>query len=342
MSARLAVLVSAVVLAIAAGVTVGVLQLRDYRETYGADPTVAVAGDDGTREEQGIDSGPRILFRHTGVDAEYGHLASVPLGDPAGPRSFADQECDRVAATEDTISCLVTERGVPTRFSALLLDAKGEETSATALAGVPSRTRLSPSGDLVATTVFVAGHSYMQSGFSTTTVIRHTDGSGEPIDLEDLDLVMDGTVENPVDRNYWGVTFRDDRTFWATVATGGHTYLVQGDLDTRRLTTLAENAECPSVSPDGTQVAYKVRIGNGAPPVWEIEVRNLRTGATAQYPATRGLDDQVAWLDRDTLLYGLARADQPGTTDVWSLDLSDRAEPSVLIEQAWSPAVVPD
>ena len=38
-----------------------------------------------------------------------------------------------------------------------------------------------------------------------------------------------------VDRNYWGVTFAaDSNTFYATLLTNGHTYLIKGDLARRR------------------------------------------------------------------------------------------------------------
>lgn len=329
-----------VALVVCAVVVVGLQQLRDHRDSYGGSPTVAVArpGSD-VAEASGLGSGARIVFRHTGVDARYGRLAAVPLDDPGGPRTFAEQECDRVDATATVMSCLVTERGVPTRFASLVLDADAVETGRTELPGIPSRTRLSPSGRLVATTVFVTGHSYMQSGFSTSTVIRHTDGTSS-VDLEDLDLVLDGQVRSPVDRNYWGVTFRDDRVFWATVATDDRTWLVQGDLDAGRMTTIAENAECPSVSPDGHRVAYKVRVGDSATPVWELEVRDLRTGETVRLPGTRGLDDQAEWLDDDTLLYALPRTAEPATTDVWSVDVRPAASPRLLIEQAWSPTLI--
>jgi hypothetical protein len=340
-TARLLALLAGITVVVAASVTVGLQQLQDHRERFSAPPTVAVAGQDGVAGPQrGLGTGDRIVFRHTGTDTEYGHLAAVPLADPAGPRSFADRTCDRVDATASTISCLVTQPGVPTTFEALVLDRTGAEERRMSLAGIPSRTRLSPSGRLLATTVFVSGHSYMQSGFSTSTVIRRTDGTGATIDLEDLDLVVDGQVRTPRDRNFWGVTFRDDRTFWATVSTGGRTWLLQGDLDAGRLTALAGNAECPSVSPDGSRVAYKVRVGDGATPVWELEVRDLRSGHTVRLPATRGLDDQAEWLDEDTLLYGLARADEPGITDVWAVDVRPTASPSLLIEQAWSPTVI--
>ena len=335
---RVASLVVSVLIAVAASVTVAVVQLRDHREAFSSPPSVAVA-DQSERAPGGLGTGPRILFRHTGIDQQYGRVAAVPLDDPAGPRTFSERECDRVYATPGVVSCLVTERGVPTRFAALLLDADDGVTSSSPLPGVPSRTRLSPSGRSVATTVFVTGHSYMQSGFSTTTEIRSTDGT-EGIDLEDFELVLDGRVEAPADRNFWGVTFRDDQVFWATVATGGRTWLVQGDLEGRRLTTLVENAECPSVSPDGTRVAYKVRVGDTATPVWELEVRDVQSGTTVRLRNTRGLDDQAEWLDDDTLLYGLARADEPGTTDVWSVDVHSNATPRLLIEQAWSPTVI--
>ena len=44
---------------------------------------------------------PRIVFRHTGLDSEYGVVAVVPLDDPGGPRAFTGVSCDRVAARAD-------------------------------------------------------------------------------------------------------------------------------------------------------------------------------------------------------------------------------------------------
>lgn len=339
MSPRVALLVLGVLAAVTASVGVGVAQVLDHREERSRTPTVSVAEEPASGG--GFGEGPRIVFRHTGIDQQYGHLASVPLADPGGARSFADRECDRVDVTTAVMSCLVTERGLPTRFASLVLDPDGGQEARSELDGIPSRTRLSPSGRLVATTVFVSGHSYQQTGFSTSTVVRGTDGS-EPVDLEDLELVLEGRVVQPVDRNYWGVTFRDDRVFWATVATGGRTYLVRGDLSAGRLTSVVENAECPSLSPDGTRIAYKVRVGGSASPVWEVAVRDLGTGDTVRLPATRGLDDQVEWLDDRTLLYGLPRDDEPGVTDVWAIDATHTTgRPELLVEQAWSPSVVP-
>ncbi|WP_435885828.1 hypothetical protein [Streptomyces erythrochromogenes] len=58
----------------------------------------------------------------------------------------------------------------------------------------------------------------------------------------------DGGPYRSADVNFRGVTFADDeRTFYATMAAGGRTHLVRGDLAERTVTTLRENVECPSL-----------------------------------------------------------------------------------------------
>ena len=288
-----------------------------------------------------VTDGPRIVFRHTGIDNEYGTVAIVPLTDPGGPRAFTGVACDRVAARPEGASCLVTDPGIATSYEVRELDPAWELVASSPLPGIPSRTRLSPDGTLVATTVFVSGHSYMSTGFSTTTEVHEFGGGARWGTLEKFDLTLDGRAVNPVDRNIWGVTFVDDETFYATVGTGDRTWLVEGDLTERALTSVSRDAECPALSPDGARVAFKVDVDPGAPVVWQIAVQDLATGErTLLKQGPRGLDDQVEWLDDDTLLYGMTRADEPGVTDVWSVDTTADAEPELLIEQAWSPTVV--
>ncbi|SEB56284.1 WD40-like Beta Propeller Repeat [Nocardioides exalbidus] len=286
--------------------------------------------------------GPRIVFKHTGIDNELGVVAIVPLDDPGGPRAFTGVTCDRVAARASGASCLYTDAGIATSFEDREYDADWQLIDSSDLPGIPSRTRLSPDGTLAASTVFVTGHSYMSTGFSTSTEV-HTFGGGKRWgNLEKFQLVIDGKPVDPVDRNIWGVTFVDDRTFYATVGTGGTTWLVEGDLDTRTLTAVSEHAECPSLSPDGSKVAFKVDVDPGRKIVWQIAVLDLASGErTLLANGPRGLDDQVAWLDDDTIMYGLPRAEEPGVTDVWSVDATADATPQLLIEQAWSPTVVP-
>jgi hypothetical protein len=310
---------------------------RDYRREHDRPPTVATVAD---ASGDALTDGPRIVFRHTGVDDHYGLVAMVPISDPGGPRAFTDVACDRVDATATEASCLRTLRGVVTKFELAEYDADWSETQHVSLPGIPSRTRLSPDGSLVSSTTFVSGHSYMQVGFSTATEIRRVGGDGLG-NLEQFDLVVDGRHVEPRDRNVWGVTFaEDDNTFYATVETGGHTYLVRGDLAARTLTSVRENAECPSLSPDGTKVAYKVDVGKDGT-WWTPAVLDLGTGRqTLLSGERRNVDDQVEWLDGHTLLYGVPREDEPGVTDVWSLHTTANAQPTRLIEQAWSPAVV--
>jgi hypothetical protein len=284
--------------------------------------------------------GPRIVFRHTGLDDRYGQVAMVRLSDPGGPRVFTGLDCDRVYATTTRESCMQTRQGTTTKLDLLELNRHWQTVRTDPMPGISSRTRLSADGSLVASTSFVSGHAYMQIGFSTETVVRRFDGKSYG-NLEDFRLFIGGRTVEPEDRNVWGVTFAaDDDTFYATVGEGGRTYLVKGSLSTRTLTAVHQNAECPSLSPNGRLVAYKVDVGHGQK-WWTPAVLDLRTGVqTLLRGERRNIDDQVEWLDGHTLLYGVPRAHEAGIDDVWAIHTAPGAEPRLLIEDAWSPAVV--
>jgi hypothetical protein len=283
-----------------------------------------------------VPTGPRIVFRNTSLDGTNGEVAAVPLDNPSGPRAYVGPVCDRVDAVAEQLVCSKTNRGVATTFAQQVYDG-GKLVESWSLPGIPSRTRFSPSGKLVADTVFVSGHSYMQVGFSTATEIRDTSGHSLG-NLETWRVYVDGKRFEKADRNVWGVTFLDDSTFYATVASGNSTWLVKGDLTKRTLTSVRGNAECPSISPDHSHVAYKKRIGGGMH--WSIAVLDLASGAETVLDETRSVDDQVTWLDDSTLLYGMPRENAAGLTDIWRIATVGTTDPQIYIKNAWSPAVV--
>lgn len=322
-------------LALAATSVVGLFAWQQYRARADAPSAVGVARPDAV-------AGDRIVFRNTAPGAGYGHIASVPLTDPAGKRAVHEIACDRVDATENEVSCLRIERGIVPSSSATLVSATGEQLQQWPLPGIPSRTRLSDDGSLVATTSFVTGHSYATVGFSTETVIRTTTGRSLG-NLEEWALIVDGAPTAAVDRNFWGVTFADDTTFYATAAlpSAELTYLVRGDIPTRTLTALVQNVECPSLSPDGTRIAFKrVTAGSGPTVHWTPAIYDIATGEVTILPEDRRIDDQIEWLDDDTILYGMPREGAVGDTDVWRLPADGSGGPELFLEHAWSPSVV--
>ena len=65
--------------------------------------------------------------------------------------------------------------------------------------------------------------------------------------------------------------------------------------------------ECPSLSPDGTRIAYKKNTGGTLAAHWRVAFLDLATGKETVLSEPRSVDDQIEWLDDQTLLYGLAR-----------------------------------
>jgi hypothetical protein len=283
---------------------------------------------------------PRIVFRNTALGAGYGKVAMVPLSAPSGPRALTTTACDRVFAASGHTLCLASDPGVVTTYTAKAWADSGGPATDLPLHGIPSRARLSDDARLAATTSFVSGDSYAQAGFSTRTIVTNLQ-SGASLDLENFTLMHRGVSIKPADRNFWGVTFApDDDHFYVTVSFGGITWLAQGQLSTRTVRTIRADAECPSLSPDGTRVAYKKR-GTRGPGDWRLAVMDLATGRETMLAESHSVDDQVEWLDDHQILYGLPG---PGAdaaqTNVWVVPADGTGAPRLLIAKAWSPAVV--
>lgn len=330
---RLSLVIAALVLCL--GLAIGLV----LRERISADnPTNG--RDVAVRSLDGLAGQGRIVFRSTALGSTYGRVAVVPLADTRGPRAMLDASCERLDVVSRVSACMYRNDGVVTTYQARLGNADFRAEHDLTIGGLASRTRLSADGTLVATTTFVAGDSYLSSGFSTRTHITEV-ANGKAVHLEDFAVSHEGSRISPVDRNLWGVTFADDnRTFYVTVAWAGTAWLARGDLVEKVLTTMHSNAECPSLSPDGTRLAYKKRVGPAESP-WRFAVMDLRTGAETLTAEKRSVDDQVVWVDRATLAYSVSRAGSGlATSDVWTVPADGTGEPILLIPDAFSPAVL--
>lgn len=280
----------------------------------------------------------RMVFRNMAWGPHRDELTTVPASAPSGPRTASGVKCLRFYAASGTGVCLQAVHGpVSDTYRALILDAHLRTRAHYNVPGIPSRARVSPTGHFAAWTAFVGGDSYAGTNFSTRAAIVDVRTGKLTSSLEAYRILKDGHVYHAPDVNFWGVTFAgDDRTFYATLATGGSTYLVRGDLHTRTVTTLHQNVECPSLSPDGTRIAYKKRVKNSpkdAP--WRLYVLDLRTMHETPLAEPRSVDDQAVWRDNDTLVYAL-----PGDygADLYAIPADGTGKPERISTAAVSPA----
>ncbi|MFF4114140.1 TolB family protein [Streptomyces sp. NPDC001714] len=282
----------------------------------------------------------RMVFRNMAWGPHRDELTTVPAAAPAGPRTASGVKCLRFYAAAGTGVCLQAVHGpVSDTYRALILDAHLKERAHYDVPGIPSRARVSPTGHYAAWTAFVGGDSYAGTNFSTRTAIADTRTGALIPSLEEFHIVRDGRPYRSSDVNFWGVTFAsDDNTFYATLATKGSTYLVRGDLRTRTVTTLHPNVECPSLSPDGTRIAYKKRV-KGLPKdaPWRLYVLDLRTMRETPLAETRSVDDQAVWKDAHTVVYAL-----PGDygADLYQVPADGTGKARRISVSAVSPAYV--
>jgi len=283
----------------------------------------------------GFNAGPgdQVLVRST-EPSGYGRVVEVSRKAPQGARTISGVSCDRVSAAGGTVICLRPDGPLAT-YQLAVMDARMQVKETYPLVGVPNRARVAPSGHVVAWTVFVAGDSYNGGQFSTRVGIINL-ATGDTVDtLETFAITLDFKPYRSADVNYWGVTFADDNRFYATLATGGKRYLVEGDIAARTVRTLAVNVECPSLSPDGTRIAFKEAIGGDPYRGWRLTVLDLATMKRTPLAETRSVDDQAAWLGNDTVMYAVRRGTRDA--DVWSTPADGSGRPALLVPNAESP-----
>ena len=261
--------------------------------------------------------------------------------DRQGTRQSTNLECVRLDLNANGGICLDDTSGLGGGGRGLVL---GPDLNPSLRFGInlPSRAAASPDGEIVAWTGFAVGHSYLDVGeFATTTQLIEVErGIGANLESSFATFGLDNTLIDDETRNFWGVTFVDSETFYATIGIGEDTSIVQGSIANSRMQVVHENATCPEVSPDGSTLVVKERRDGD---FFQLVAINTTTGERRDLPEARTVEDQVEFLDDSTIIYGLPN-EAEGTEsqpawDIWSLDLNG-GSPQLIIPFADSPAAI--
>ncbi|WP_394840951.1 hypothetical protein LZC95_28230 [Pendulispora brunnea] len=283
----------------------------------------------------------QLFFRNTVHGSDFGRVAAVPidqLGQPNASRRVFDLSCDRFAVAAGVGLCVAQQAAVlPPVSDVRILDQDLHVVRERTLPGTVSRAKLSPDGKLAVWTLFVIGDDYSEDRFSTRAGIWNLATDEFTKTLEDMPIFTNAKRYFSADVNFWGITFAaDDTHFYATLSSKGQTHLVQGDYRRYRGRTLEENVECPSLSPDGKRIAFKRRVSPDDP-TWRLSVMDLGTREITPLAETRNVDDQAAWLDDRTVMYGLSRGN--GESDVWAVAADGSGAARLMVAGAASPAL---
>ena len=286
---------------------------------------------------------PHAIYLSRRTDS-FDQVGLLALTNPDERLLLASPSCERSHFGATTGLCLVINReSISPKAYAVFVDRALRPIRQLPLDGLPIRARVSPDNRWAAATVFVTGESY-SGDFTTRTTLYDLEHGTALDDLEHFTTERDGKPFKAVDFNFWGVTFfaSGDR-FLATLGTGGKRFLVEGDIQRRHMKVIQNDVECPSLSPDGTQIVFKRAAAVKS--AWRLWVMRLDTGEA--WPVTdedRYIDDQAEWLDNDHVLYGLLYGEgvPENTLSIWVSDISQESgfDAKVFIRSASSPSVV--
>lgn len=170
-----------------------------------------------------------------------------------------------------------------------------------------SRARMSPNGQWSSWTFMTPGDSYLEAGsasFSTEAwLVANGPKNEAAVNLETWPLFHQKQLVKAVDKNIWGVSFSPTNPdlFYVTAFFKGKPYLAKGSLQNKKLETIKEGIECPSVSPNGLMIAFKKRVSSNK---WAPAVMNLQSGKETVFKqAKHSVDDQIEWLDHESIVY---------------------------------------
>ena len=300
----------------------------------------------GPSELEVIQNQPHIVYLRE-VGPHYGEVTLAAI-DGSSPKSVQTSlKCDRLYYAAGSGICLLYDTStaaqnplaqIPVWVTLFGSDFKPQHQFT--IQGSPSRARVSPDGKYAAFTIFVTGHSYSDLNMSTATILLDTATGASLGNLEEFETWKDGKLFQAPNFNFWGVTFaQDSNRFYATLRNGETIYLVQGDVVARTLTVLHEAVECPSLSPDGTRIAFKKRAP-GLVHRWQLTVLDLATMKETELAEKDGIDDQVEWLDNEHILYQKADYDPPKWVSVFVVPADGSGKPEIFMPNAISPVVV--
>lgn len=305
-------------------------------------PTVAPAAAAVSALDQALGR-THVLLLDTAEGATFERLEVEDRDDATGARTPTPLVCERVDQQGGRGLCLTNDRVNDVHGISVFSD-DFKILVTLPLSGLPSRTQVAPNGHVGAATSFVQGDAYNVDNFSTRTVLIDLVGGRIIGDLESFTLTKDRRPLHPIDENFWGVTFAaDSDTFYATLRTGRHYYLIRGHVGSHQAEVLRDVVECPSISPDGRELVYKSRIDHGLKPAtWRLHVLDLATLADHPLAETRSVDDQAAWLDNTHVVYGIAEAGTgSGLVDSWSVPADGSGKPTLVFPAAESLVVHP-
>jgi hypothetical protein len=319
-------------------VAVGYVAANGGREPRKQNAAEAVAA--GAPSADALMAEPHILLRDMAA-GQAGYAGVVASSRPDGDRAVTDLACSRLYMAAGNGICLSDRGDILNPYKVVFFGADFKPRASNPLPGVPSRARVSADGRYGSSTVFVSGDSYAPGAFSTRTSIWDMATGAHLVDLEQFSVWQNGRQVQSPDHNFWGVTFdpADSNHFFATLGTQGHTYLVSGDFAAKKVTVLRDGVECPSVSPDGTRIAFKQRTSAGGAdlPTWQPAVLDLVTLKDHPVAETRTVDDQIEWLDDSTVAYAVDTG--IGAPSIYAAAADGSGSPRLIVADADSPSV---
>ena len=290
--------------------------------------------------EPGIAPAPgEVLVINRTLGDDYGRLA---IRHTDGTRTLLERRCVRVHLAADTGVCVSRDEGTAPLFTTTFFASINPNVEIKSYpSALPSRARISPEGTFSAVTAFVSGGSYEDIGSDTTTIVTidEIDSTRLVRGGNQLEVNADEDKYQVLDAQYWGMSFADEDEFYITGFYGDEAEVMHGTLTDMTVEPTGWVGSCPSLSPDDATLVFKEMTPNG----FQLVAVDVESQTTWKLGETRSVDDQVEWLDNDTILYALhpEGGDTPVDPqfDIWMLDIAEGSEPALFLANADSPAV---